>query len=253
MRPPPDFRLPEQDGLRQFFCRTMQEFARLDRLIDERGDTMAELLIIEPDAQQSQLMSYALERAGHRCTVCNAIPEASRVLQGARRTMTLLNAQLPWSESGTFLHALERRGLPVLFITPDSGTIGHLKAMYQSRCDVLLAPYSAASLTRAVSQLLDPTRQTLEIGGLCLNLDDRTVTQDGRNLSLTAQEFALLHALMASRGAAVTREELLRTAWGYQGMGMTRTVDVHVQRLRRKLGSGCIETIYKTGYRLRMA
>ena len=58
---------------------------------------------------------------------------------------------------------------------------------------------------------------------------------------------------MQSPNAALTREQLLRTAWGYQGMGETRTVDVHIQRLRRKIGSACIETVYKLGYRLRPA
>ena len=63
----------------------------------------------------------------------------------------------------------------------------------------------------------------------------------------------LLLALMQSPETALSREELLRTAWGYQGIGETRTVDVHVQRLRRKLGSSCIETVYNHGYRLKMA
>ena len=59
--------------------------------------------------------------------------------------------------------------------------------------------------------------------------------------------------LVKTPGAAVSRETLLRTAWGYQDLGETRTVDVHIQRLRRKLGKSCIETVYKTGYKLKMA
>ena len=76
---------------------------------------------------------------------------------------------------------------------------------------------------------------------------------NGEPLSLTAQEFELLQALMRSPDTPVSRQELLRTAWGYQSIGITRTVDVHVQRLRRKLGAKAIETVYKTGYRLRLA
>ena len=91
------------------------------------------------------------------------------------------------------------------------------------------------------------------MGGLRLDVQRKEATLDGEPLSLTAQEFALLQALMQSPDAALTREQLLRTAWGYQGVGETRTVDVHVQRLRRKLGATCIETVYKLGYRLRMA
>lgn len=79
------------------------------------------------------------------------------------------------------------------------------------------------------------------------------MTMAGERLTLTAQEFALLEVLVKTPGAAVSRETLLRTAWGYQDLGETRTVDVHIQRLRRKLGKSCIETVYKTGYKLKMA
>jgi len=79
------------------------------------------------------------------------------------------------------------------------------------------------------------------------------VLLDGRRVELTAQEFALLGALMEKPDIPVSREQLLRTAWGYQSMGETRTVDVHVQRLRKKLGGDYIETVYKCGYRLKLA
>ena len=76
---------------------------------------------------------------------------------------------------------------------------------------------------------------------------------DGERVELTAQEFALLLALMENPDMPISREQLLRKAWGYQSIGETRTVDVHVQRLRKKLGVERIETVYKCGYRLKMA
>ena len=84
-------------------------------------------------------------------------------------------------------------------------------------------------------------------------MDTHRVSIDGRVEKLTDQECLLLQALMLSPDTAVSREDLLRTAWGYQSMGITRTVDVHVQRLRRKVGGDRIETVYRTGYRLRTA
>ena len=82
---------------------------------------------------------------------------------------------------------------------------------------------------------------------------DLVVERNGRRVELTAQEYALLFALMEKPDVPVSREQLLRKAWGYQSMGETRTVDVHVQRLRKKLGGDFIETVYKCGYRLRLA
>ncbi|MBE5796451.1 MAG: response regulator transcription factor [Clostridiales bacterium] len=141
----------------------------------------------------------------------------------------------------------------MLFIAGEAGNATHLRALYQGCCGVLPAPFTAEELRTIVSALLAETNRLLTIGPLRLDTERREATLAGEQLTLTAQEFSLLHALMQSPDAALSREELLRTAWGYQGVGETRTVDVHVQRLRRKLGPSCIETVYKHGYRLKMA
>ena len=145
------------------------------------------------------------------------------------------------------------RSCPVLFITTEAANANHLRALYPGVCGVLAAPYDNTELHQAVAGVIARTHSLLTIGTLRLDADRRVATLDGESLTLTAQEFALLHALMLSPDAALSREELLRTAWGYQGIGETRTVDVHIQRLRRKLGASCIETVYKHGYRLKMA
>ena len=86
-----------------------------------------------------------------------------------------------------------------------------------------------------------------------VDAEERVALLDGRRVELTAQEYALLNALMEKPDVPVSREQLLRTAWGYQSIGETRTGDVHIQRLRKKLGCEYIETVYKCGYRLRLA
>ena len=214
---------------------------------------MADILIMEPDKRIGSKMSETLSRAGHVCTTLRDVASGLQVVRRGERMLTILNAQLPWTDSFNLLRALEEKGWPVLFITGDEGNVEHLRAMYQAGCDVLLSPYDGRSLLKAVEALLEDTSRRMTLGPLCLDVMSRTATLDGESLSLTAQEFALLQALMQSPDAAVTREQLLRTAWGYQTMGETRTVDVHIQRLRRKLGATCIETVYKMGYRLKMA
>ena len=86
---------------------------------------------------------------------------------------------------------------------------------------------------------------------LAIDEDEKTVYVDGEPCELTQQEFSLLQELALHVGRALSREELLRDAWGYICPGETRTVDVHIQRLRKKLGFSCIETVYRRGYRLR--
>ena len=86
---------------------------------------------------------------------------------------------------------------------------------------------------------------------LDINEEEQVVYVDGEPCALTQQEFSLLQELAQHLGRAMTREELLRDAWGYASPGETRTVDVHIQRLRKKLGFSCIETVYRRGYKLR--
>ena len=214
---------------------------------------MADLLILEPDQAQGQQMNAALRRAGHRCTLAHTIAAGEDRLSDLRedcRVLTVLNARMPWRESRAFLRLLEDRSLPVLFIADSEENAAHLQAMYHSRCAVLPAPFTGIQLTGAVSALILADQHTLNLGQLTLDLDNRRALRNGRELPLTAQEFELLHALMSQPGTPVSRQELLRTAWGFQSDGSTRTVDVHIQRLRRKIGEGMIETIYRTGYRL---
>ena len=214
---------------------------------------MAEILIIEPELQKGYRMSEALTPQEHICRMATSIADGLQILLASSRLLTILNARLPWTESVGLLRLLEDRGCPVLFITSDERNTDHLQALYSGSCGVLHDPYDSAELRQAVSRLMASTQRQLTIGELSLDADRHQATLAGEELVLTAQEFALLHALMRSPDAALTREELLRTAWGYQTAGETRTVDVHVQRLRRKLGPGCIETVYKHGYRLKMA
>lgn len=167
--------------------------------------------------------------------------------------MTILNTRLPWAESSAFLRMMEARGLPVLFITTEEGNVAHLRQLYHSECDVLHAPYDDRSLLRSVSCLLNSSARYLSSGNIEMDVKRQRVTVGGQELTLTQQEFALLHALMCCPDAALSRQELLHTAWGYQGIGLTRTVDVHVQRLRRKLGRSSIVTVYRLGYQLRQS
>lgn len=214
---------------------------------------MAEILIMEPDVRLGTKMSDTLCRAGHACTLSRTVAEGLALVNARPRLVTLLNARLPWKESFTFLRALEERDWPLLFITGDEANAQHLRAMYHGPCSVLLSPFESSALVSVVACLSRSGGDLLTLGSLQLDMENRQATKDGQALNLTAQEFALLHALMQSPNAALSREELLRTAWGYQTIGETRTVDVHIQRLRRKIGPSCIETVYKLGYRLRPA
>ena len=126
----------------------------------------------------------------------------------------------------------------------------HLKALYSGPCAVANLPLQTKAFRTRLAELAG---NTAAAGDLQVDEEERVALLDGRRVELTAQEMALLLALMEKPDTPVSREQLLRKAWGYQSIGETRTVDVHVQRLRKKLGCEYIETVYKCGYRLKLA
>ena len=164
--------------------------------------------------------------------------------------LVLMDAQLRWTTCRPLLEAFQKHGCPILFLTGDRKMSAHLRALYGGRSDVLTVPFSQKALHAKVHNALGECAPLRE---LSVDEKERVALLDGRRVELTAQEFALLLALMEKPDIPVSREQLLRRAWGYQSMGETRTVDVHVQRLRKKLGGEYIETVYKCGYRLKLA
>lgn len=214
---------------------------------------MADILILEMDERLGSQMQGLLSQAGHNCRLTRTVLQAEAHLEHPDRLLLVMNARLPWADSHPFLNKAAQKGWPILFVTEDAANREHLEALYAGASRVLVRPCAARELLKQVEELEHSSRRQLSYGSLRIDLKDKQVTLEGRPLTLTAQEFALLEALMQSPETALSREHLLRTAWGYQGIGETRTVDVHVQRLRKKLGVDRIETVYKLGYRLRMA
>lgn len=209
---------------------------------------MATIMIYEPDEIIAQKLCDSLKKEKYNAIRCdeNVIPSFS----DESTPLVLMDAQLRWTTCRPLLEVFQKRGCPILFLTGDRKMSAHLRALYGGRSDVLTVPFSQKALHAKVHNALGECAPLRE---LSVDEKERVALLDGRRVELTAQEFALLLALMEKPDIPVSREQLLRRAWGYQSMGETRTVDVHVQRLRKKLGGEYIETVYKCGYRLKLA
>lgn len=209
---------------------------------------MATIMIYEPNEIIAQKLCDSLKKEKYNAIRCdeNVIPSFS----DDSIPLVMMDAQLRWTTCRPLLEAFQKHGCPILFLTGDRKMSAHLRALYGGRSDVLTVPFSQKALHAKVHNALGECAPLRE---LSVDEKERVALLDGRRVELTAQEFALLLALMEKPDIPVSREQLLRRAWGYQSMGETRTVDVHVQRLRKKLGGECIETVYKCGYRLKLA
>ena len=208
---------------------------------------MATIMIYEPNEIIAQKLCDSLKKEKYNAIRCdeNVIPSFS----DESTPLVLMDAQLRWTTCRPLLEVFQKRGCPILFLTGDRKMSAHLRALYGGRSDVLTVPFSQKALHAKVHSALGE----YALRELSVDEKERVALLDGRRVELTAQEFALLLALMEKPDIPVSREQLLRRAWGYQSIGETRTVDVHVQRLRKKLGGEYIETVYKCGYRLKLA
>ena len=198
---------------------------------------MATIMIYEPNEIIAQKLCDSLKKEKYNAIRCdeNVIPSFS----DDSIPLVMMDAQLRWTTCRPLLEAFQKHGCPILFLTGDRKMSAHLRALYGGRSDVLTVPFSQKALHAKVHNALGECAPLRE---LSVDEKERVALLDGRRVELTAQEFALLLALMEKPDIPVSREQLLRRAWGYQSMGETRTVDVHVQRLRKKLGGEYKET-----------
>ena len=223
---------------------------------------MSELvMVIEDEAEIRELVRYNLERAGFRV---NAIGDGETGLERlfeSRPDALVLDLMLPGRSGLEVLREVRdepaTRDLPVLVLTARSAEMDKLLGFEHGADDYLTKPFSPRELVARVRALLRRTQPghgtgVIEAGGLRIDTLAREAGFRGRALTLTPREFDLLAFLASRPGRVFSRDELLRKVWGYDYQGETRTVDVHVRRLRMKLGERhrLIHTVTGAGYKL---
>ena len=226
------------------------------------GALVSELvMVIEDEKEIRDLVRYNLEKAGYRVAAAADGEEGLKQLFASRPDALVLDLMLPGLNGLEIVR--EVRGeplthdLPVLILTARSAEMDKLLGFEQGADDYLTKPFSPRELVARVKALLRRSKPTgsarsLEAGPLRVDLEAHVATCAGERLDLTPREFDLLAFLARHPGRALTRDELLRKVWGYDYVGQTRTVDVHVRRLRRELGDDetMIETVTGVGYKL---
>lgn len=215
---------------------------------------MNRILIVEDEATIARLMEVSLLRAGYDCTVANDGLTAADLIAENDFDIALLDIMLPGLDGYELLDYLRPLGTPVIFITAKTATKDRVRGLQLGADDYLVKPFEVEELLARVGAVLRRTGrggQTLQAFDVTLDVVGRRVTQNGHPVELTPREFGLLEQLMRNRGAALYREALYERVWGGE-MADTRTLDLHIQRLRKKLGwQEQIETVYRVGYRLR--
>jgi phosphate regulon transcriptional regulator PhoB len=223
------------------------------------------VLIVEDEPDIRELLVFHLEREGYQIAKARSGAEALRVAQTSPPDLVLLDLMLPEMDGLEVCRRLRRdpvtQAIPIVMLTARGDEVDRVLGLELGADDYVVKPFSPRELVariRAVLRRARPAPGTapLTAGRLSIDPAAHTVTVDGAPVTLTRKEFDLLRALVEARGRVLSREFLLDHVWGYTAAGEieSRTVDVHVRRLRQKLGreGQRIGTVTGVGYRLEL-
>ncbi len=215
---------------------------------------------VEDDANIRELVIYTLNQTGLAAKGFSDAAAFFAASTDEKPSLILLDIMLPGEDGLSILRKIRANAsttsIPVMMITAKTTEFDKVSGLDLGADDYITKPFGMAELVARVKALLrrsgmKASAERLEHGELVVDIAKHTVTVGGQNVILTYKEFSLLACLMENAGRAYTREQLLETVWGYDYEGGTRTVDVHVQTLRTKLGNSgrFVETVRGVGYR----
>jgi DNA-binding response OmpR family regulator len=215
---------------------------------------MANVLIVEDDPSINELLYRNLSLVGHRCTRSYDGNEALAHLDKMQFDIILLDILLPGTDGLNLMQRRPDKETPVIMLTARSSLSDKIKGLTLGADDYIVKPFETLEVIARIEAVLRRTKRhdsTFSIDDVTVDFNSREVHYCGETAELTPQEYALLEALIINRNLALSRDKLLKLAWGFDYLGDTRTVDVHIQKLRKKLGlADRLKTIYKLGYRL---
>jgi two-component system response regulator QseB len=214
------------------------------------------LLLIEDDLMIGRAVKHGLEQAGFTIDWVTDGYRGLAALANDVYALLVLDIGLPRVDGLTVLQSLRTRAdpLPVLIVSARDAVPDRIAGLNAGADDYLLKPFDLDELIARVRALLrrrgGSVSRTLRAGSLQLDTVLRVVVQEGREVNLTAKEFALLEALLMRPGAVLSRERLEESIYGWNEEIGSNAVEVHLHNLRRKLGAGAIKNVRGVGYRV---
>lgn len=219
------------------------------------------ILIIEDEADIAESLRYNFERDGFRTQIADSGEKGLRLALDEKSTpaLIILDLMLPGMSGLELCRRLRREPLtkrtPIIMLTAKAAEADKIAGLEIGADDYIIKPFSVKEVLARIRAVLRRTDENAapryEDEKLSIDFEDMRVLCAGESVKLTRKEFALLTNLVKNSGRVATRQNLLDNVWGYSYFGDTRTLDVHIRRLRQKLGDcgNCIETVVGIGYR----
>ena len=210
------------------------------------------ILIVEDEPSLRELIQCSLEKERYVVETASDFNSALRKIEDYDYDCVLLDIMLPGADGFEVYQTAEH--VPTIFLTAKGGLSDRVRGLRMGADDYIVKPFEMLELLARVEAVLRRTRKSgtdFVFYGVRIDFESRTIEKDGQETECTPREYELLETLVKNRNIALSRERLLDLVWGYDYEGDIRTVDVHIQKLRKKLGlEDCIKTVYKLGYRL---
>ena len=216
------------------------------------------ILVIDDDRNILAIIELYLKKAGYQVYTCADGISAMAAFHETKPSLVVLDIMLPGRDGWAVLHDIRMESdTPVIMLTAKGDTGDRVQGLELGADDYISKPFDAKELIARIKAVLrrstpvEPER-TINLPGLTVSLENYAVTLDGRQLEMPPKEIELLYFLASHTGKVFTREQLLEQVWGFDFFGDSRTVDVHVKRIREKLGDNHeweLRTVWGVGYK----
>lgn len=217
------------------------------------------IVIVEDDESIRTMLEYYFKSMNHAVLAFESGEAMFEALGNTVPELCILDIMLPGMDGLEILNRLRKSGVtaqvPVIMLTARAAEMDKVAGLEQGADDYITKPFGLMELQARVKAVLrrahsTPSEAVLKYEDLEIDTAAREVRRGGELVELTYKEFELLRLLVSRKGTVLTRDEILTNVWGYEFSGETRTVDMHIKALRRKLGDGYITTVRGVGYKV---
>lgn len=213
---------------------------------------MYKVLVVEDDLSIAKMIEVTLSMGNYKCEIVNNGLDAKNLIGQTKFDLILLDVMLPGMDGFQLIEYIKPHKTPVIFITAKQDVVDRVKGLKLGAEDYILKPFEAVELLARVEVVLrrfNNENEVLNYEDISIDFGRHQIDKSGTKVSLTPKEFDVFIFFVKHQGIVIRKERLLAEVWGYDFAGETRTVDTHVQQVRKKLGlQEQLVTIPKVGY-----
>ena len=212
------------------------------------------ILVVEDEAPIRDLISINLQLVGYEVFTAEDGIIAEKFLENQKVDLILLDVMIPGIDGFSLIEKIKKHNTPVIFVTAKESVLDRVKGLRLGAEDYIIKPFETIELLARIEVILrryNKNKQIIKFKNIEVDTEQRIVNLNNKEVYLTVKEYELVVLLLQNKNMALSRDQILERVWGFEYGGETRTVDIHIQRIREKLDlKNNIKTVFKVGYRL---